>query len=315
MKTLLTDSLPSGVGVGSVKSLTPDQLAENFDYWSSRLRKGQTVSQQSTPSFLLRMPPAHTWGYRLRSQSDSPYKRFLYEIILFQDKALLAKTIRLKGGKPDTSTVGPTARLCGLDEYVFAYLGVHEPRYARDDFPAFGVFIKVSKVLESFPRCIASRRDLDSPERKKQQVPIETHFLLPDHGRKLAELERISDPRHAADPWRYWSAFEYWNKNSWKWKIEFHYHERVGIDDFSAILWPTDPAHFTRMSGKNGETRSNRDVTRFLETYPQCTVIRYELDWSQQGDSLLRASTLAARHYDQKGIFPSRITMGGKVEQ
>jgi len=293
--------------------LTTEQLKANFDYWRRAIENDNSMtateagSLKLSPSFLFEIPTTHTWGFQNRNSKREPYERFLYETILFGDKALLSNQARKHQGRSVPDSITPNAKLAGLDEFVFAYLGVHDPYYAHSDFPAFGVFLAKQSTFECFPFCHATRRNLDSPELKLAEMTVEKQFLLPDDARKLADIESLTDPRHNCDPWQYWSAYPYFSRTSWEWKVEFHYKGQVKIDDFIAILWPTEKAILTRSSGFKVDTRLNRDARRFQSVCKRCQVVEYPYDADDPERALIEASSIAARKFIETGKFPSRI--------
>jgi hypothetical protein len=138
-------------------------------------------------------------------------------------------------------------------------------------------------------------------------------FLLPEDARDIALLEAVSDPRHKCDLWQYWSAHPFFTNESWKWKLEFHYLNKVEIDDFAAILWPISKpkdAHLSMRSGLTPNTKLNSDAEIFKKLHPNCKVIEYNYGDTDNFDrELLKASTLAMKYFADEGKFPNSVTI------
>jgi hypothetical protein len=297
--------------------LTAETLVENFEYWLSKLDGANPYNANSPPvdspaKFLRTIPTTHSWGNG--KLSINRREIFLFEKILFQDRGLLSKNGRHPCEDRGTKrqTVGQRAKDCGLENYVFAFLGGHEPYYAQSEFPAFGLFIQCRDTVENFPSCNASRRDLASEEIDAHE-PVLKHFLLPKHGRALAEAETLHNPKFGGDPWRYWGTEEHWTEDSWQGKVEYHFRERVGIADFAAILWPVDQVIII----KSGISRETSEMTRrraeFQTLAPHCAIITYETDPEDPATMFLRASSVTTRHYVQYGTFPQHIGPSGEL--
>jgi hypothetical protein len=185
------------------------------------------------------------------------------------------------------------ARAVNLDHFVFGYLGVHDPYYAKQTgrvfaIKAFGIFLGVD--LDVFPTCNATRRDLAAcpgqPERE---------FLLPRDGRLYSHYQVLNDPVHGGDFWHYWGAYSHWRNPSyqtehWKWKVEFHYRNMVPINQVEAILWPIE--FVATKVGRAGHARvdseSKAEIRDFRKKFPNVFVIPY--NWDSAYHSFVQAS-------------------------
>lgn len=268
------------------------------------------------PSFLLTIPVTHTWGYQATKVGLDRYESYLYETILFEDRALLSAAERARRRGVEDSSVGPNAKAAGLINYVFSYLGVHDPYYSRGAQPAFGVFIRPDREQPAPEQCHASRRDLDSPEAAEGGAAHELNHLLPEHGRQLAHLECHFDERHNRDEWKYWSASEFFIPDGWEWKIEMRFLERVPVEGFIALLWPVSAKALTLQGGRSFDTKLSVGADRFQADHPGCVVVKYKVSAREGGPmSLVRASTGAARSFVTTGEFPRLIEADGSVLQ
>ncbi len=55
------------------------------------------------------------------------YKKYLHQKILFSDGALMSASARRATGETGVAHVGEAALAADLENYVFAYLGIHNP--------------------------------------------------------------------------------------------------------------------------------------------------------------------------------------------
>jgi hypothetical protein len=228
--------------------------------------------------------------------------------VLFEDAALTSNASRRSGHDPsDPGAVAPTAARVGLDDFIFAYHGIHDPYYARTHFPAFGVFIR--KQAETFPGCNATRRDLASPEVDPSMEAM-LYFHLPHEARELAVVELENDPRHEGKFWRYWGNPELWDgdyaRNHWQWVFEFHFLKSIPSTLFDAVLWPLEIRVNPWIRGRilAPLTREQEEFTRLN---PNCKVVSYMASTSRPGLAFISASAQAAEHYLREGAFPSFV--------
>lgn len=194
------------------------------------------------------MPTTHTFGYE-KVLIDSFLSRavsvFPYKDILFKDKALLSDRLRSKkngSSQPSLMRKMSKAREYGLDEYVFAYLGLHEYYYAKNagmEMPAFGVFIHPS--TDAFYEDInATLWDLES--RFASLYKPENITLDVSHARDYTAFEIANIYGEFFNYWicQDYAEKEYHDDNMWEYKREFHYKERVDLSDISMIIWPIE---------------------------------------------------------------------------
>lgn len=291
--------------VDLLTGLKKARLRSNFAFWIGK-EKYPDSAARSSPA--LRVPTTHTFGaWRMDGArvAGRPYRE-----ILFDHGALKSDYDRYRGSKrtsgPKLRRTMSDARSVGLDRFVFAYLGVHDAYYARSgtvDVPAFGVFIK--RVGEKFPQCHTTRRDLNSREAER---PPDREFLLPEHGRHWAGLQATHDPRHFGDFWHYWGSKKYlrrasYAQDAWTWKVEFHFHRRVEVANFDALMWPYEL--LARSSGKKRRAIIEEPGLRELQArYPSCPVVLYQWSGSTPTICLIRASEATARFLLATGKYP-----------
>jgi len=300
-------------GKPHVKDLEEEELRRNYDFWTTTVPASPKYKLEAGFEDALRqVPTTHSFGAR----SGGILK--LDEKVLFEDKALLANTERRRAlASVGAGTVGSTAARWGLDEFVFTYLGVHDPYYARTHFPAFGVFVK--RGAETFPRCNATRRDLASPETGgDDDATVRLQFLLPSDARdlpsdtrELASLELGNDDRHQGSFRRYWGFPEFWADagyatDSWKWKHEFHFLEQIPTTNFDAILWPREMRVNAWTRGFVPAPLTDRQ-SEFMDAHKQCAVISYSPSTHYPASAFVSASARVAEHYVRTGSFPTFI--------
>lgn len=257
-------------------------------------------------------PITHTFPAERTLGETTRDRRLVYEDVLFSDRALLSNALQEEEGRLLPDEPRPKmqqAREMGLQHFVFGYLGVHDPYYSRSTdvpIPLFGVFL--SPNIEQFPQCHATRRDLASPEADKTPT---RDFLYASDARDLACCEWSFLARHKGDFWHYYGAPTYWREcplylsKMWEWKFEFHYSDRVPLNDLKAILWP----HEVRLDLRGGLVPSpmTQRASEFRRQWPGITVILYE--WSQQhpASEFAEASYLVSRFFMTEGHYPETL--------
>jgi hypothetical protein len=194
-------------------------------------------------------------------------------------RGLLSYNYRQKHELQNSREPSENAEKHGLNDFVFAYLGSHDPYYGgKNTEPSFGVFI--SKELEKELTTNASRRDLASPEAVKSNEEIE--FLKPEDARKLIAYE--INKKYNGKIWYYWGSpqdreketeteTEYL-KNMWTRKAEMHFFEKVPTSAIKAIIWP-NLIHYTKDGFDSSYQIEERRV--FSEQYPEIKI--YDYDW------------------------------------
>lgn len=316
----MAKSVPETVPV--VDTLAEDLLEGNFRFWVQAVTASHLGTEDPVPDTPLtaicqRVPTAHTFGDMRFPTGEDSLRMFAHQTVLFDTKAILSANRRKNEGIGAGSSLGYRAKTAGLDDFVFAYLGIHEPRYARGIYPAFGVFVANSHPIERFPRCNASSRNLDSDELGEDFENIEKCFLLPDHARALMAHEILA--RHAGDFWHYWGTSQHcrdaaYRRQHWNWKIEFHYRGEVSVNDFAAILWPIQARSLSFDFGSTPDESYRRDAAKFRQMCSECSVIEYEWDPTSPSVSFLRASELATKFLLEHDRFPRSVSRNGEVD-
>ena len=225
----------------------PDLLEVNYQ---NILSKTPRLLAPHTKQFndLLQMPSTHTFGYEKVGTDPKGGKMdlgiFPYKSILFDKKALLSDSYRHKmaGTTPNSPTRTMTkARKFGLDNYVFAYLGLHEYYYAkcgRFSQPAFGLFL--DPAIDYDINANATLYDLQS-QYASGFTPQEMALTI-YNARNLTTYEIVNIFK---DFFNYWICHDYASKdyhddNMWEQKREFHYREKVELTNYEAIIWPIE---------------------------------------------------------------------------
>jgi hypothetical protein len=278
------------------QDLTKTTLRENFKYWVSKFVTRNVPAKDSTRKFI---PATHTFPFFKKTD--------VAQEILLNDQALLAAKVRRRGTGADSGREMMEARSMNLHEFVFSYLGAHDPYYAkigRANSPGFGVFIK--RDIEEFPSCNATRRDLASKEAEK---PFEREFLLPSDARSFACLQALNDKRHSGDFWHYWGDPKYLREvgylsHQWEWKVEIHFHEKVEVDDFEAIIWPY---HEVAIGAGKKAKKVLGDVDAFQKTFPKCKTILYNWENPSERTSLFIASNIVANYFVEHREYPDEL--------
>jgi hypothetical protein len=293
-------------GMRKASDLSEVELRKNFAHWRSLLPASASYPPEAGYHGALRqLPTTHTFGSR-----SGPVEH-LDRKILFEDQALLSNAARTRTHPVAKSgTVASMAVRLGLNEFVFTYLGVHDPYYSRTHFPAFGVFAK--RDIEVFPSCNATRRDLASPEViTDDDATILLQFLLPVDARELAGTELQTDSRHKGSFHCYWGFPEFWNdhtyaKQNWQWKYEFHFFDSIPTTQFDAVLWPMEMRVNRWTRGRVPAPLTARQA-EFAAAHPNCAVIPYEPSTRRPGQAFVSASARVAEYYLRNSHFPALV--------
>jgi hypothetical protein len=275
----------------NVAELSEEQLRRNYEAHLDRITNGREVIWPDFMAQFMQLEVTHTFG-------ESVYER----IFLNSNKdhsGLLSHEYRRNHGLSNSRKPMGHAGLFGLDSFVFAYLGSHEPYYANiDTDPAFGVFI--SRRLESDNSSNATRRDLASPEiSNKSQREIEKEFMLPEDARKIIALE--IETVHRGDIWSYWGNPSADLSSMWKAKAEMHFLERVRVSDIRGIIWPNKTVYSfygydnSKLTGEKQE---------FVRLYPHIHI--YDYPWTPASGSraFVNASCSVSRYFFINNKYP-----------
>ncbi len=287
------------------KDLNLSELEKNFLLWLGVWKCPQ--GDDDPPDAPLNVPLTHTFPAR---KVWTTGEKDLCSEILETGTGLLSDQYREDHGLYRTDEPRPRmpeARLVQLNRFVFAYLGVHDAFYSRRHdggfTQAFGLFLR--KSIEVFPYCNATRRDLASKESSFKSDP-RADFLTAEHARRLCGCQVAKDARHKGDFWQYWGASEFWNpkyaEEHWEWKYEFHFFEKVAVNDLEAVLWPEVAA-----SAVGGGTRLSSLHDRaeaFRGRFPQCHIVFYDWDDRLPTKSFLDASTAVTKFRLAHGKYP-----------
>jgi hypothetical protein len=294
----------------AVRDPTPDLLKENFNYW---LRQWNPLVEPNLEDCIgLRI--ATTTTFSAENPPDTTGHPYPYRAILFEDEALLSnQELRLRGRiEPGSDRPMEVARAVKLDQFVFAYLGVHDPFYARQTgrlfaTKAFGVFLGVD--LDVFPKCNATRRDLAACT-----GPPQREFLLPRDARLYSHYQVLNDPVHFGDFWHYWGSYPYWKDadyrtRHWTWKVEFHYRTKIPVGKLEAILWPVEfvAARVGRAGHARLDSESRAEIRLFRSKYPRVFVIPYI--WDSAYHTFVNASYAVVVYVLKHGTYPDNADL------
>lgn len=304
------------------------KLTENFNYW-----KGKWNPLKQPPDQLKQLVnktfPTHTFPYQksildenqIVKERVKPYKAIFSA---FNPEGLLSDGFRTKSRhykKGEAARTMNEARKFGLNNYVFAYLGIHEAYYGPDikfcvdppDLRPFGVFIK--EDVETFPNCLPTRQDVNQFKGLTRESFLR-ELIHPTQTRDLTALKVMNEVIHNEDFWHYYGSPEFllqeeeseYRENAWKRKVEYHYFERLTIENIKAVLWPIwyQDVKPGKIKGEYDYEWSDTyyDLEKFRIQYPSLHVIPYELDDGDNAASFIEASYYTIRYYLEKSIFP-----------
>jgi hypothetical protein len=267
----------------------------------------------------------HTFGgtKHWKDGHSAPYKR-----ILFNEKHLYSNEFRLRNnllepGEPQRSML--KAREVNLDNYVFAYLGHHEHYYAAyegTNLPPFGIFIP--QQLDHLDSTKVTKFDFASPLSNAENE-FANFYSTPFDAREDS-IDRIKKDFNG-NFFHYWICPDYetngcFSSEAWKWKIEFHYHEKVSIFDIAAILWPIiyiakeDPAHPGTVIFK-----PDPDIERYREEFQndkRCKRIKvYPFVWEVETsmERFCHASYLITKYFHDHHALPEELSFSSAFEE
>jgi hypothetical protein len=244
---------------------------------------------------------------------------FPYVNILFVQKSIYSQRFRIENDlieKDEPIRVMSQAKHHNLDNFVFAYLGNHEHYYSKCEgfnSPPFGVFI--STDLDSKQTTNALEYDLASPL-AKNSANLAT-FLSPYIARNQT-IEKIRS-EFSDNFFHYWVCPDYISKgyndvNSWTWKTEFHYHEKVSTQDITAILWPVvmvaQPSSKTqRVTIWEPDERYERHRIAFENDKANKNIKVYPYLWEAitSAERFSYASFIVAEYFFNNLVLPSEI--------
>ncbi|MDR2472395.1 MAG: hypothetical protein LBD53_02365 [Tannerella sp.] len=267
-----------------------EQLTNNYLAHWSRITENRDNSLPDFTDRFMRLEVTHTF-------SESAYNNIFLNPDA-QHRGLLSYEYRRSHGLTTSRPPTEPAASFGLNRFVFAYLGSHEPYYAgQDTDPAFGVFI--SRNLEYLETSNASRRDLASPEIRE---PIQDEFMMPEDARKIIALE--IENNHQGDIWSYWGNPNGDLKKMWESKAEMHFLDKIQISDIKGILWPVKINTYSA----NGRDYSQhtREQQEFAELYPHIKIYNYtwKSNFNYGSKSFINASCCVSKHYFSNNDYP-----------
>lgn len=313
-------------------SLSEEKLKSNADHWIKQFTDEGGVINEDIKSLLTRkISTTHTFSYKKKTPSGDviPYKSIFS---LSPNNGLLSNGYReLNSINPEDDKSNRNIPL-GLKNYVFAYLGMHQPYYARSigdkiglHTKPFGVFFKTPEMatkIEEFPHHHATRRDISPFNEEVNQAHIDLEYLLSSDARTITSYQICNDQAHKQlgdimeNFWHYYGNPQYFNdvlyaNNSWKKNAEFHYFEKVETDEIAAVLWPV------WIEGTDGVdelySETHEDVQFYSKQFPLIKFITYDLDLRDPESCFIEASYVALRFFLKNNKFPEDISIAKNV--
>lgn len=307
-------------------NLTKRKLTENYDYWLSLWKDRVEPEKLISELFKHQLLTTHTFSFEknLGAIDIIPYKTIFSDN---QENGILSNGYRkvLKINPDDDLSSRNIPE--GLENYVFAYLGIHQPYYSRkqDDkvginTKPFGVFVKSpqdDELIEGFDDCHASRRDIGTGNEEVDQLNKELEFLLAENARKLMSYQICNDSLHTCYAttqlecfWHYYGNPDLWRNsdyasNSWKKKAEFRYFEKIRTSNIKAVLWPIWVEGV--VEGVPIFSKTYEDLKDISKRFMDIQFITYNLDLRKPEICFIEASYLSIKHYLTNGKFPESI--------
>lgn len=276
-----------------LKLLENVDLEDNFNKMMTRW-KDIIVPDDNLQKVLSQIHTTHTFAL------ETSLKRKPYKDILFHNKAILSQQQQTNGLYKTGEKVQNLGEASFLNDYVFAYLGIHDTFYSRNreldiPVPAFGVFLSPS--IEKKYNANATRRDLSSPESIEDKSK---EFLSTELARIYAAYQIANN--HDNNFRDYWGDYtkiindKNYRENNWKWKIEFHYLAKIDCCDFEALLWPV-----REIKVSSEETLLDPDALSEIEEFskenPKVKVYAYKCDFRKPESCFYYASFLITDFY------------------
>jgi hypothetical protein len=295
----------------ATSELTKELLDDNFQRLKEKVDRTNEVAE--IEGFVHLLPSSHTFPFYKSWGGPSPGETYPYKEILFSQRALLSNKRRvtlgfIKTGEPQRKM--EKARSINLDAFVFCSMGAHDAYYSGSldsPNPPFGVFVKPR--TEAFPHCHATHHDLASPEANPNEIQ---EFLHSVDSRTLSYITSKRETRHLGDYWHYWGSPEYflaadYASDLWKWKSEFHFLEKIQIQEFDAVLWPFEETR-TRLGFREiSPVGGDKELRAFRKTNPNCSVVSYRFEADHFSECLLRASYETAIYFTTHHEYPSSV--------
>ncbi len=177
--------------------ISEEVCLKNHTYWKAELSNMKIDSQEleEVQKCIDAILPAHTFPYKkegnmiIKTIFGYDEKTNTFDL---NSEGILAKRFRSVSA-PNYGHMVTSDKL-GHDQFIFAYLGVHNPYHrGNDDFPIrpFGVFIK--KDVEGFAYCHGALADVAEENELIDRSKLDKYYLLPENLRELKAMEIISD--------------------------------------------------------------------------------------------------------------------------
>lgn len=289
-----------------------DLLKLNFDKLVSQL-SATAPPDPALKNSLLTMHTTHTFGYEKTFYTDASrtlsHTVYPYRSILIEKRAFLSERYRNKGlmhQAGEQTRKMTKARIYGLDNYVFAYLGLHEYYYAQTDgmnIPAYGAFL--SHTLDYEAHANSTLYDLESGLAAGYDPK---DITLNTNDARVFTASEIT-VRYENDLFTYWICPEYADKafyddHMWAHKREFHYREKVELADMEAILWPVELVAIDDTDRMVIRADIRAEIAEFRRYNPKVNVYKYIWKGAEGLERFSFASKLVTEYYYQQNEYP-----------
>ncbi|MEJ8841893.1 hypothetical protein WG954_05810 [Lacibacter sp. H375] len=297
--------------------ITEEELSKNFQHWVDQFNPRTEPSTELTQN-VSRLFTTHTFGYTKTVEGEIfyPYKNIFGIDIPAQ--GLLSDMYREINGlfeEKEKRRTMTAARAVGLNNYVFAYLSIHDPYYGRPGIEdtdmnhrPFGIFI--NKEIDIYPNCLPSRRDVNIYN-ISETVKIRKEFTHPKKVKDLATYQVVNDNDHKGDFWHYYGSPEHcqneiYTIEAWKKRIEYHYFEKVDPENIAAVLWPIWIKH-VRKPGVMDWDESYYFIQQISLNFPNLKIITYQWDEADPEMCFIEASYFTAKYLMKYDTFPETV--------
>lgn len=304
--------------------ISEEELESNFQHWVKSFDT-EKVPDPDLKELVNLVFPTHTFGHikTINGVPTFPHKKIFG--IDEDPQGLLSDAYRLENRLFKASEQRRTmssARVVGLDSYVFAYLSIHDPYYGRPsdtdidiNHRPFGIFLQ--KDVEMLPNCLPTRRDVNIYNGSNPTVEdLRKEFLNPLKTREYLGFEIANDEEHKGDFWHYYGkpsllAMEDYYTSAWTKRIEYHYFEKILPEKFIAILWPIWQRNAVN-PGILDWDESYYNIPKINTNFPNVKIITYEWDVADPEMCFLEASYYSTLYYNKYNIFPESAELAKK---
>ncbi len=310
-------------GQKSLTQIDSVKLMRNYDFWKKKFGIESDPSTSYPEIFLLvnKLLGNHTFPFRIFNGTSNIYP--VKEIFNFKNGGLISQ--RVRGG---SGIHMKTAIELSIDNFVFSYLGTHDPYHRQYDAPPimpFGLFLDASTF--AFTHGNLCDRDYKKNDQVEKDE-IEYYFLKMEDLRKIITWRIVNDKFFASDFWKYFGKENYWDDqefvdNHWKKKAEMCFFNRVPLQFFRAILWPVwEEGSINQMFTPDALQELALEIKDYYkhEIGQELNIIYYrpygeiinEENWHKSNlrdwqYNLIKASSEVQEYFNIHNVFPKRV--------